>query len=108
MLLQVLLNGSHSIHAVNRGVTVSSRDNREQLTIATLDVPLVNAGKPNPFYNPIEGPDMSEGMSYNIVNNVWGTNYIMWVPYTALDEPGMAFRFVIEAERTSVALPVVS
>lgn len=102
VLLQVIVNGSHSIHAVNKGVSVSSRDGSERLVISTLDVPLVNAGRPNPFYNPSEGPDMWEGMSYNIVNNIWGTNYIMWVPYTPNDEPGMAFRFVIEVEKTAV------
>lgn len=103
-----MVNGSHSIHAVHRGVTVNSRDQLEQLSITTLDSPLVNAGKPNPFYNPIDGPDMSEGMSFNIMNNVWGTNYIMWVPYTQQDEPGMAFRFLISAERTDTGSMSVS
>lgn len=101
--VQVVANGSHSIHAVNQGVSVRSNDGSEQLSIKTLDVPLVNAGRPNPFYNPADGPDMSEGMSFNIVNNIWGTNYIMWMPYTPEDDPGMASRFVIESEQLEAA-----
>lgn len=69
--LQLVLNGSHSLHAVTRGVSVSSRDGAEQLHISSMDVPLLNLGAPNPLPNPCDGPDMKEGVSFNPVNNIW-------------------------------------
>jgi hypothetical protein len=70
-------------------------DHQEQLHINTLDVPLVNLGKPNPFPNPCDGPDMEQGVSFNIVNTIWGTNFAMWM-YNP-EDADMAFRFVLEA-----------
>ena len=35
------------------------------------------AGKPTPFPVPMATPDVSDGFSFNIVNNMWGTNYVM-------------------------------
>lgn len=76
-------------------MSVASKDGTEQLHIHTVDVPLVNVGKPNPFPNPCDGPDMSHGVSYNIINTIWGTNYAMWL-YTP-EDANMAFRFVLDA-----------
>lgn len=70
-LLQLVLNGSHSLHAINTGVSVKSAAEDEQLLINSVDVPLVNVGAPNPLPNPCEGPDMAEGISFNPVNNIW-------------------------------------
>lgn len=96
MPLQIVLNGSHSLHAVTSGVQVSSKHGKETLAIRSTDVPLVNVGSPNPFPNPCSGPDMREGVSYNPVNNIWGTNYAMWFPYDPA-HANMAFRFELDA-----------
>ena len=45
-------------------------------------------------------PDLSEGMSFNLANNIWGTNYIMWQPYSGLGAT-MRFRFEISSELMS-------
>lgn len=45
---------------------------------------------------------MTQGMSFNLANNLWGTNYIMWQPYNAADAV-LQFRFVLEVERTGYA-----
>lgn len=72
LCMQIVLNGSHSLHAVSKGVSVMSPGGTEQLVISTLDVPLVNIGKPIPFPNPCLQPDMKhDGISYNLVNNIW-------------------------------------
>lgn len=62
----------------------------------SLDVPLVSPGVPTPFPTVSQQPDMCAGMSFNLANNIWGTNYVMWQPYDARDA-NMRFRFVIEA-----------
>jgi hypothetical protein len=98
---QIILNGSRALHAVSQGVSVLSKDHHEQLHINTLDVPLFNLGKPNPFPNPCDGPDMQHGVSFNIVNTIWGTNYAMWM-YNQ-EDANMVFRFVLEAKRTSAS-----
>lgn len=69
--VQLVLNGSHSIHAINRGVSVKSRQQDEELHIGSVDVPLLNVGAPNPLPNPCDGPDMREGVAFNPVNNIW-------------------------------------
>jgi hypothetical protein len=71
LLLQLVLNGSHSLHAITRGVSVMSTQHDERLHIASVDVPLVDVGAPNPLPNPCQGPDMSEGVAFNLVNNIW-------------------------------------
>lgn len=74
---QVMLNGSQSMHAVSdEGVSVSSADGAEVLQIRTLDAALVSPGQPTPFPEGIQPPDMSQGMHFNLANNVWGTNYV--------------------------------
>lgn len=70
-MLQLVLNGSHSLHAINRGVSVRSRRQDEELHIGSVDVPLVAVGAPDPLPNPGRGPDMREGVSFNPVNNIW-------------------------------------
>jgi hypothetical protein len=114
--LDVLRNGSRAMHAVSdAGVTVrataaasanapdpASRPHAERLRIASLDAALVAAGEPMPFPSPAGGaqppPDLArEGVSFNLVNNVWGTNWPMWSPWRAR-EVDAAFRFVLTAE----------
>ncbi|CAL8470098.1 g9640 [Coccomyxa elongata] len=97
--LDVVRNGSHSMHAVDDdGVLVNAlgyTHSWEQLKIRTLDCALVSPGEPNPFPNVNTQPDMSKGVAFNLGNNIWGTNYIMWQPYVG-QNPNMGFRFEIE------------
>ncbi|KAK9915574.1 hypothetical protein WJX75_001002 [Coccomyxa subellipsoidea] len=90
----VVRNGSHSMHGVDDdGVLVSGlgyKKSWEQLRIRTLDCALVSPGKPNPFPNVQTQPDMTEGVSFNLANNIWGTNYVMWQPYGE-QSPNMGF-----------------
>lgn len=77
LLLQVILNGSQSMHAVSEaGVSVTSADGVESLQIKTWDASLVSPGKPTVFPNGVFAPCMDQGMHFNLVNNVWGTNYV--------------------------------
>lgn len=97
--LQIVRNGSHSTHAlsVNAGMTVNSPEGAEQLHIHSIDAPLVSLGEPNAMPNPCVGPDMAQGVSWCLTNNIWGTNYPMWVPWSEA-EVNMAFRFTLSAD----------
>ena len=61
----------------------------------SLDAALVSPGEPTPFPNVRHAPDLAAGMSFNLANNIWGTNYIMWQPYGA-GGATMRFRFVLQ------------
>ncbi|KIZ02961.1 hypothetical protein MNEG_4996 [Monoraphidium neglectum] len=104
----ILVNGSHSIHGVSEeGVTVASPDGDELLRIRPHDAPLLALGEPRPFPNPTRGPDMDQGVSACLHNNVWGTNYAEWVPFTD-DDVSLAFRFTIEASERPAPAPSVA
>jgi hypothetical protein len=87
-----------------RGGTRSSISNGpgankcEVLSITPLDAPLVSPGEGNPFPEGQVKPDLKQGMHFNLANNIWGTNYIMWVPWSEKDV-NMAFRFRLEVDR---------
>lgn len=69
----VIRNGSHALHAVgDEGVSVDSSSGNRRLFIRSLDAALVCAGKPNPFPLLDAEPDMKEGMSFALTNNIWG------------------------------------
>ena len=102
---KVILNGSHSIHAVDdeRSVSVASASGAERLSVSSLDAALLAAGAPIAMPNPSEGPDLDEGASAALVVTTWGTNYAIWSPLSIPGSPGrsdasLAFRFVITAD----------
>jgi len=61
----------------------------------SLDAALVSPGEPIPFPVTRTKPDLSKGMAYNLANNIWGTNYIMWQPYEP-EQSRMRFRFLLQ------------
>lgn len=65
------------------------------LVYRSLDAALVSPGEPIPFPNPNARPDLRKGMAYNLANNIWGTNYIMWQPYEQ-EQERMRFRFLLQ------------
>ncbi|KAL4430828.1 hypothetical protein ABPG75_006084 [Micractinium tetrahymenae] len=95
--LEVILNGSRSLHAVgDKGVSVQTAGGAT-LRIISLDAPLVSPGEPWPFPNLSKQPDLREGVAHNLANNIWGTNYPQWIPWRAEDAT-MRFRFVVRLE----------
>ena len=57
---------------------------------------LVSPGRPTAFPNGKFPPCLEEGMHFNLENQVWGTNYVMWVPFSSRDVD-LAFRFKLDA-----------
>jgi hypothetical protein len=83
----VVDSGNRHTHAVSDGVFYE--DNNGSLSVHSIDAPLVALGKRAPLGFSRSQPDLREGIHYNLFNNAWGTNYIMWFG------EDMSFRFVI-------------
>ena len=62
-----------------------------------LDAALVSPGQHTPFPVLNAPPNLLYGMSTLLCNNIWGTNYPMWFPYTQGDA-NLRFRFVLQHE----------
>ena len=70
------------------------------LQFRSLDVPLVcpvtSVREASPFAVPLQPiTDKITGMAFNLYNNIWDTNYILWYPYSKGDEDFKA-RFSID------------
>jgi len=90
----VVTNGSSHLHAVWTGVklivpmdAVNASIDHVSVALHTLDAPVISVGDPWPFptfRHPGGSPaniSASSGISVNLVQNIWGTNYIMWYPF---------------------------
>lgn len=56
------------------------------VNITSLDVPIICTGVATPFPSPRTGPpDMSQGVHFNIFNNIWNTNYVLFYPFDSAD-----------------------
>lgn len=77
----VIQNGSQHLHS-SQCVSYTN----PQLTFLSKDTSLCCVGFPTPFPTPTAKPVVDDGFSFNIFNNIWGTNYIMWYPYKDEDK----------------------
>ena len=82
----VVPNGARRFHALHD--YLECRDGLT-LRVATLDAPLVAAGRPGLLDFRNELPSMDGGVHFNLYNNVWGTNFPSWF------EGEARFRFVL-------------
>lgn len=74
------------IEAARWGGGGRSATSAAMMTLTSLDVPIVALGEVTPFPTPrTEAPDMVKGIHWNIVNNIWNTNYVLWYPYVEGD-----------------------
>lgn len=83
---QVVKYGNRRIHAADEGVRF------ENLTLQTLDAPLISVGERALLKFPDTLPDMNRGVYCNLHNNIWGTNFPMWY------EDDARFRFTLQTE----------
>jgi len=74
--LDVVENGNRKLHAIEN--LRCSHANRVELTLESLDAPLVAPGEPSLLNFNNEPPPLENGMHFNLYNNVWGTNFPMW------------------------------
>jgi hypothetical protein len=85
--LEVVRHGNRKLHAIGRQVLYS--DKQDVLSIETLDAPLVAPGEPSLLRFDNRQPPLSQGMHFNLYNNIWGTNFPMWYDEDA------RFRFIL-------------
>jgi Domain of unknown function (DUF5054) len=86
----VIEGGNRHMHAIDDRITC--RNGAHQLFLTTQDAPLVALGVQSPLYFNREQPQLDKGIHFNLFNNAWGTNYIMWY------SEDMRFRFSIEPD----------
>jgi hypothetical protein len=95
--LEVMRNGSHHQHGVTEGIHyVPKTTKKPELCIESTDAAVMILGDLTPFPTPLDGPvDMSKGFAFNLNNNIWGTNYVMWYPFDP-EDADMLFRFRVK------------
>jgi hypothetical protein len=104
----VVVNGSFHLHAIDSVRFVSSSasavtanggvgDVGSLLQMTPIDSPLLAFGAVSALATPLSPPDFSQGASFNLVNNVWGTNYVMWYPFESADVNAV-YRFRINLQ----------
>lgn len=90
----VVKNGSQHLHS-SQTVTYTSPSNSQQMIFESLDTSVLCVGIPNPFPTPPSQPVEDDGFAFNIFNNIWGTNYVMWYPYRKEDKSSK-YRFTMK------------
>jgi hypothetical protein len=86
---EVAEGGNRHMHAISD--RISCRDGEHALSFVTIDAPLVTLGRQSPLPFSRAQVNLDDGIHFNLFNNAWGTNYIMWFG------EDMRFRFVIDA-----------
>lgn len=94
--LDVVRNGNRKLHSI--GQTMACIDGKTGIAIETFDGGLVAPGGPSLLdFNNIQ-PRLGKGMSFNLHNNVWCTNFPMW-----LEDDGR-FRYRISFDSQAIAV----
>jgi hypothetical protein len=70
--LDVVKGGNRHLHAVTGEITC------EDFSMRSLDAVLFSPGPPQLLNFTQEQPDMTQGITSILYNNVWGTNFPMW------------------------------
>jgi hypothetical protein len=83
---EVIRDGNRHLHAINRGVRCQAK--KGTLHIDSLDTALVAPGQPSLLDFNNRQPNLRQGLHFNMVNNLWGTNFPMWY------EDDARFRFI--------------
>ena len=66
------------------------------MMVDSLDAGLVVWGAPDPFPSPIhEQPDMTQGASIMLFDNIWNTNYVYWYPFEK-EDANLLYRFTVD------------
>lgn len=86
----VIRDGNRHLHAVGEGAR--NIGPRHQISIQSLDAPLLAPGSPSLLNFTNQQPNLRKGLHFNLFNNLWGTNFRMWY------EENARFRFTLKIE----------
>jgi hypothetical protein len=84
----VVENGNRHLHAV--GQNIEYKEGSACFKVTPLDSPLVAPGEPSLLNFTNDLPDLKKGMSFCLLDNIWGTNFPMWF------EEDCRYRFTID------------
>jgi len=74
----VVGNGSRHLHGLDRILY----NDTHSFVFSAIDSPIFSIGALNAMPVPFTEPNLAQyGFNANLVNNIWGTNYIMWYPF---------------------------
>eukprot|EP00040_Diaphanoeca_grandis_P003118 m.23826 g.23826 ORF g.23826 m.23826 type:complete len:790 (+) comp14371_c0_seq1:140-2509(+) len=91
--------GSPHLRGVEAVSWTAQSPSTSSLRLTSLDVPIVCTGVATPFVTPrTQAPDMREGVHFNIFQNIWNTNYVLWYPFSPEDK-NVRSRFKLEFQR---------
>jgi len=91
----IVVNGTRHLHDTWGGVTFTS--STDSFVLNSTDAAVVALGDPNPFSTPLaEYGDPTQGIHFNLYNNIWDTNYPLWYPFVPGDTTeSWAFTFTV-------------
>jgi hypothetical protein len=89
--LDVVEDGNKNLHAINKGLNYNGND--MAVDINSLDALLVAPGGGRMLQFDNSAPNLSNGFSFNLFNNIWGTNFPMWFE----DDAKFRFEFCVES-----------
>jgi len=105
--LDVIDGAPKGLHGLTSGVKFARKTPHAEhhIFFESKDAAMVAFDSPNPFPTPIHGnPNLSEGASFLLWNNIWNTNYVFWWPYNVPQNQTtdhIVFRFAIRFLTTS-------
>lgn len=84
---EVIYNGNRSMHSIQKNIRYIDKNGK--MVIESKDAHLLNLGKPSLLDFRQQLPDISDGLHFNLFNNVWKTNFRAWY------EENTKFRFKV-------------
>ena len=85
----VVRGGNRHMHALSGPMRYE--DQQGKFSIEGIDAPVVALGEKSPIFFSNDQPDITKGIHFNLFNNAWGSNYILWF------SEDMRFRFRLRA-----------
>ena len=93
-------HGATHLHSMGPYATAEYKHagDQEQVVLQS-DAPIVSVGMVSPFPTPGNNSahliDPSNGLHWNVQNNIWNVNFPQWYPFEKKDKDAR-FRFVID------------
>ena len=85
----VVPRGNRHMHALSG--MMRYEDAEGKFSIEAIDAPVVALGEKSPIFFSDDQPDLVKGIHFNLFNNAWGSNYILWF------SEDVRFRFKLRA-----------
>jgi hypothetical protein len=87
-VLDVIKGGNRQMHCIDNYVDLIT--DKGTIRITSLDAPIVAVGERSALNYSTEQPDITRGIHFCLINNLWGTNFALWW------EGSVSYRFQIE------------